>query len=85
MCAPSIWPMPEAAVACARPDARFSGKSIQDMLSDFIADGGTVIMCAACSKAAGLQAADYIDGVQMGTWPLVESILFNPDVTTLAW
>ena len=30
------------------------GKSIQDMLKAFIADGGQVIACAACSQAAGL-------------------------------
>lgn len=64
---------------------RENGKSIQDMLKSFMADGGTVIMCSACSKAAGLGAADYIDGVEMGTWPRVESILFDPGVTTLAW
>ena len=31
-----------------------NGTSIQDMLTAFMADGGTVLMCAACSKAAGL-------------------------------
>lgn len=62
-----------------------NGTSIQDMLAAFIADGGQVIMCAACSKAAGLTQADYIDGVTMGTWPVVEGLLFDPDVKTLAW
>lgn len=61
------------------------GTSIQDMLAAFIADGGQVIMCSACSKAAGLTKADYIDGVTMGTWPVVEGLLFDPDVKTLAW
>ncbi len=62
-----------------------NGTSIQDMLTAFIADGGQVIMCSACSKAAGLTEADYIDGVTMGTWPVVEGLLFDPDVKTLAW
>jgi len=61
------------------------GISVQGMLSNFMADGGVVIMCGACSKAAGLTKADYIDGVQMGNFPLIESWLFNPDVKTLAW
>ncbi|SNS75606.1 DsrE family protein [Tropicimonas sediminicola] len=61
------------------------GTSIQDMLTAFMADGGTVIMCSACSQAAGLTEADYIDGVEMGNWPVVESILFDPDVKTLSW
>lgn len=62
-----------------------SSTSIQDMLTAFIADGGQVIMCSACSQAAGLTQADYIDGVTMGTWPVVEGLLFDPNVTTLAW
>ncbi|WP_323769993.1 DsrE family protein [Antarctobacter sp.] len=62
-----------------------AGTSIQDMLTNFIADGGQVIMCSACSAAAGLTKADYIDGVTMGTWPVVEGLLFDPDVKTLAW
>jgi|GEM_PF-261977 len=62
-----------------------AGTSIQDMLSGFMADGGTVLMCAACSGAAGLGLDDYIDGVEMGSWPVVESWLFNPNVTTLSW
>ncbi|GAB5470695.1 MAG: DsrE family protein [Rhodospirillales bacterium] len=61
------------------------GLSIQDMLKAFMADGGTVIMCGACSKAAGLTEADYIEGVQMGTFPLIESWLFDPDTATLSW
>jgi len=61
------------------------GTSIQDMLAAFMADGGTVIMCGACSQAAGLTKADYIDGVEMGTWPVVESWLFRDGMQTLAW
>ena len=64
---------------------REQNKSIQDMLTAFIADGGQVIMCAACSAAAGLTQEDYIDGVVMGSWPVVEGLLFNPDVATLSW
>lgn len=62
-----------------------SGTSIQGMLTAFMADGGVVIMCQACSAAAGLTQADYIDGVQMGSFPLIESWLFDPDVKTLSW
>lgn len=62
-----------------------TGMSIQDMLTGFMADGGQVIMCGVCSKAAGLTKDDYIDGVVMGEWPLIESLLFDPNVKTLAW
>ncbi|ARE41970.1 hypothetical protein RGUI_3829 [Rhodovulum sp. P5] len=62
-----------------------SGTSIQGMLTAFMADGGVVIMCQACSQAAGLTEADYIDGVQMGSFPVIESWLFDPNVKTLSW
>ena len=62
-----------------------AGTSIQDMLSAFIADGGTVIMCGACSKAAGLTKDDYIDGVTMGSTEVVASWLFDPNTQTLGW
>lgn len=62
-----------------------NGTSVQDMLAAFMADGGTVIMCGACSKAAGLTKADYIDGVEMGSWPLVQSWLFREGMQTLSW
>ncbi|PIE12768.1 MAG: hypothetical protein CSA70_08705 [Rhodobacterales bacterium] len=61
------------------------GTSIQDMLKAFMADGGTVIMCGACTKAAGLSKTDYIDGIKMGNWELVESWLFRDGMQTLAW
>ncbi|WP_137701922.1 DsrE family protein [Marimonas lutisalis] len=61
------------------------GASIQDMLKAFMADGGIVIMCQACSAAAGLTQDDYIEGVEMGNWPLVESWLFREGMQTLSW
>ena len=61
------------------------GQSIQDMLSAFIKDGGTVIACAACASAAGLTPEDFIEGVQMGTPDLVLGLLFDPSVKTLSW
>lgn len=64
---------------------RDKDQSIQDMLAAFMADGGQVIACSACSKAAGLTLEDYIDGVQMGSPELVMGLLFDPAVKTLSW
>ena len=64
---------------------RDKNMSIQDMLTAFMKDGGTVLMCQACSAAAGLTKDDYIDGVQMGSWDVVEGYLFDPNVKTLSW
>ncbi len=60
-------------------------KSIQAMLQDFMSDGGIVIACGACSKAAGLTKNDFIEGVKMGNPELVQGILFDPNVKTLSW
>ena len=62
-----------------------NGLSIQDMLKAFMKDGGTVIACMACSKAAGLTQADFIEGVQMGNPDLVMGLLFAPNMKTLSW
>lgn len=64
---------------------REQSASIQDMLTAFMKDGGVVLMCQACSAAAGLTIEDYIDGVQMGSWPVVEGYLFDPAMKTLSW
>jgi sulfur relay (sulfurtransferase) complex TusBCD TusD component (DsrE family) len=61
------------------------GQSIQDMLRAFMNEGGIVIACMACSQAAGLTEADFIDGVQMGNPDLVMGLLFDPSVKTLSW
>lgn len=62
-----------------------AGTSIQDMLKAFMADGGKVIMCQACTGAAGLKPADYIDGVEMGSWPVIQGYLFGEGMQTLTW
>ncbi len=61
------------------------GQSVQDLLQAFIKDGGVVIACGACSKAAGLTKDDFIDGIQMGNPDLVLGLLFDPAVKTLSW
>jgi predicted peroxiredoxin len=64
---------------------REKGETVQDLLAAFIKDGGQVIACQACSKAAGLTLEDYIDGVVMGSPELVRGLLFDPKVKTLSW
>ncbi|MCW5698852.1 MAG: DsrE family protein [Rhodospirillales bacterium] len=60
-------------------------KSIHEMLQDFIKDGGTVFVCQACSKAAGLTEQDLIEGVVMGEENLILPALFGKEVRTLSW
>jgi len=60
-------------------------QSVHDMLKTFVKDGGRVIACQACSKAAGLTEDDFIDGVEMGNPDLVFGFLFDPNVKSLSW
>jgi len=63
-----------------------SGKTPQQMLSGFMKDGGTVIVCPMCMKnVGGMTSNDLIDGVKVGgpdvTWP----VLFADDTTVLSY
>lgn len=61
-----------------------SGKTIQEMLTAFMAAGGKVIACPMCMKnVGGMGKEDLLDGVVKGgsdvTWPA----LFAKDTTVL--
>ena len=61
-----------------------NGKTLKEMLADFIDAGGKVIVCPMCMKnVGGLVKGDLIDGVVVGgadvTWPA----LFADNTTVL--
>ena len=63
-----------------------NGKSLKEMLADFIKDGGRVIVCPMCMKnVGGMSKGDLINGVEVGgpdvTWPA----LFAEDTTVLSY
>ena len=62
-----------------------TGKSVQQSLQEFVADGGTVIACRACAQAVGMTEDDLIDGVVMGQTDMVLDALFEQNVRTLTW
>lgn len=46
---------------------------LQELLTDYIASGGTLIACAACCKPRGITEADLIEGAEIaGAARLVE-------------
>lgn len=59
--------------------------ALKAKLISFMKDGGTVIACRMCSKAAGITKKDLIKGIKMGNADMVTGILFNPNVKTLSW
>ena len=63
-----------------------TGKSLKEMLADFMQAGGKVIVCPMCMKnVGGLSKDDLIDGVVVGgsdvTWPA----LFAENTTVLSY
>ena len=46
---------------------------LQDLVRDYVANGGTLIACAACCKPRGITESDLIDGAEIaGAARLVE-------------
>lgn len=62
-----------------------TGKTLQQMLQDFIAQGGTVIICPSCMKQAGIRENELIDGVQMGSPEVTQLRLFAENVRVMSW
>lgn len=46
-----------------------SGQSLGDMLDQLLAVGADVRVCRTCVEARGLQNAEWLDGVEIGTMP----------------
>lgn len=62
-----------------------TGKTLQQMLQELIASGGTVIICPSCMKQSGISEAELIEGVQMGSPEITQQQLFAENVRVLSW
>jgi predicted peroxiredoxin len=51
-------------------------------VTNFIKDGGKVVVCGICLKIAGFEPADIIDGAIIGTDEITPKILTNATVIT---
>ena len=57
----------------------------QEMLTAFVKDGATVIVCPMCMKHYGIKEADLIDGMKIGNSELTGGALFQDGTKTLSW
>lgn len=62
-----------------------TGKTLQQMLQEFIAQGGTVLICPSCMKQGGISENDLIQGVKMGSPQTTQSLLFEDNVRVMSW
>lgn len=61
-----------------------SGKTLQEMISKFIAAGGKVIACPMCMKnVGGMKKTDLLDGVVVGSSDVTWPPLFADNTTVL--
>ncbi len=61
-----------------------SGKTLQEMLAEFMTAGGTVLACPMCMKnVGGMTKADLIDGVVVGSSKVTWPALFADNTTVL--
>jgi len=60
-------------------------KSLQEMLQEFIAQGGTVIACPSCLKLAGVGEDELMEGVIIGSPQVTQPLLFADDVRVMSW
>jgi sulfur relay (sulfurtransferase) complex TusBCD TusD component (DsrE family) len=60
-------------------------KHHQEMLTSFVKDGATVIICPMCMKQYGVKEADLIEGIKVGNPDLTGGALFQEGTKTLTW
>jgi predicted peroxiredoxin len=61
------------------------GRTVHDMVREFQAAGGKVLVCPVCMKATGIAASDLIEGAEVATVKSVNDVLFRADTKTLTW
>lgn len=61
-----------------------SGKTLQEMLAEFMTAGGTVLACPMCMKnVGGMTKADLLEGVVVGSSKVTWPALFADNTTVL--
>ena len=67
-------------IGVAHPHHYLGLNSLTGNVTNFIADGGKVIICEVCLRIAGYNNSDIIDGAFMGTPGIISNLLSNATV-----
>lgn len=60
-------------------------RKVHDLVREFQAAGGKVLICPVCLKALNIQPSDLIEGAEVATVKSVDDVLFKADTKTLNW
>lgn len=74
-----------ASAKIPQPINSHNGQNLQEMLKDFISQGGRVIICPSCMKLAGVTQEDLIEGVEMSSPDVIETTLYRDQVRVMSW
>ena len=61
-----------------------SGKTAHDLVAEIVDAGGRVFACPGCTRQAGLDIADRIDGIEPGG-PEFLDIIMAPDTRIISF
>ena len=67
-------------IGVAHPHHYLGLNSLTGNVTNFIADGGKVIICEVCLRIAGYNNSDIIDGAIIGTPGIISNLLSNATV-----
>ena len=48
---------------------------VQDMLENFLAGGGKILVCPPCAKVRGYEPEDLIDGIEIVGSPAIHALI----------
>jgi sulfur relay (sulfurtransferase) complex TusBCD TusD component (DsrE family) len=60
-------------------------KDQQEIIAALIAAGGTVVICPVCMKRYGVNEADLLPGIKIGSPETTGAALFSENTKTLTW
>lgn len=79
----TVWLNDKGVLLASRRETGLAAQ--QQMLTQLMAKGVTVIACPMCMKHFGIGEADLIEGVAVGNPDLTSSLLFREHTQTLTW
>ncbi len=62
-----------------------AGKTMVQLLKTFQAEGGRILVGAECLALHGLTEENFLPGMELAKFPIIEEILSRSQVRTMTW